>query len=115
MARKRRSARRYARKASRGFRRIGAARGKFGGFLKHGLIGDTTQALGAGVLVGAVTDRVMPQATPYATLGAEYLAGGVGGMAIAEGIKSFIGMPSILSGVFSGILGGQQAQQVESV
>lgn len=91
-------------------RRIGGARGKFGNILKRGLIGDTTQALGSGMLVSAVTNKVAPQATPYAALIAEYMAGGVGGMVLAEGIKSFVGMPSILGGILSGFgLGGQQA------
>ena len=110
-------ARRTFKRASRGIGRIGRARGKFGNILKTGLIGDTTQALGAGLLVGAVTDRVMPQVSPYATLAGEYLAGGVGGMALAEGIKSFIGMPSVLTGLLGGLgLGGSSGNQaVEAV
>lgn len=111
----RRRGRRIGRRASRGLRRIGAYRGKFGGILKTGLIGDTTQALGAGLLVGAVTDRVMPQVTPYATLGAEYLAGGVGGMALAEGVKTFIGMPSVLTGLLGGLGIGGTSQTVDAV
>ena len=109
MARRRRyrRARRYASRIGRGASTIGRYRGKFGGFLKRGLIGDATQALGAGLLVQGVTNRVAPGATPYATLAAEYVAGGVGGMALAEGIKSFIGMPSVLGGLLGGLgLGG---------
>lgn len=103
----RRAGRRYASRIGRGARSIGTYRGKFGGFLKRGLIGDATQALGAGMLVQGVTNRVAPGATPYATLAAEYVAGGVGGMALAEGIKSFIGMPSVLGGLLGGLgLGG---------
>ena len=92
-------------------RRIGSARGKFGNVLKRGLIGDTTQALGSGLLVSAVTNKVAPQATPYAALIAEYMAGGVGGMVLAEGVKSFVGMPSILGQFLQGfgLGGGQQA------
>lgn len=111
MARRRRSRRirRYASRAGSIVRRVGSARGKFGGFLKRGLVGDTTQALGAGLLASAVTDRVMPQATPLTTLAAEYAAGGVGGMVLAEGVKSFVGMPSVIGGFLSGFGLGQPA------
>ena len=119
MARRRR-VRRATRRISRGLGRIGSARGKFGTFLKSGTIGDTTQALGAGLVVGAVTDRVMPQITPFASAAGEYLAGGVKGMVIAELIKPMIGLPSILPNITSGFGGlfGQQtttSQPVESV
>ena len=61
------------------------------------------------MLVSLITDRVAPQATPFATLGAEYLAGGLTGTIAAEGIKSITGQPSILSSVFSGFgIGGSQ-------
>lgn len=111
MARRSRT-RRVTRRARSGIRRIGRGRGKFGNFLKTGLIGDTTQAIGAGKLVGLVTDRVAPQATPFATIGAEYLAGGIGGMVLAEGVKSFAGEPSIL-GQLTGLFGGAQGSRNE--
>lgn len=109
MARRRRfrtSRRRVASRVSGGFRSIGSARGKFGGFLKKGLVGDTTSALGAGVLVGAVADKTVPQYSPYIQLAGEYAAGGVGGMVLAEGIKAMIGAPSVLSGVLGNFTGG---------
>ena len=111
MARRRRSSSRR-RRISGGFRRIGKARGKFGSFLKSGTIGDTTQALGAGLVVSAVTDRLAPQFTPFAAAGAEYAAGGVKGMIIAELIKPIIGLPSILpniTGGFGSLFGGAAA------
>ena len=101
----RRRVSRYGGSVRRVARRGGRARGKIGSFLKTGIIGDTTQALGAGMLASIVTNRVAPQFTPYATLGAEYLAGGVAGTVLAEGIKSFTGQPSILNSL-GGILGG---------
>jgi len=108
----RRRTRRVSRGIRRGIGRIGSARGKFGSFLKSGTIGDTTQALGAGLVIGAVTDRVMPQVTPFASAAGEYLAGGVKGMVIAELIKPIIGLPSILPNItsgFGGLFGGQTA------
>ena len=99
----------YRRRASSTIRRASKGRKSLGSFLKRGIIGDTTQALGAGMLVSLITDRVAPQATPFATLGAEYLAGGLTGTIAAEGIKSITGQPSILSSVFSGFgIGGSQ-------
>jgi hypothetical protein len=95
-----------------GISRIGKARGKFGSFLKKGTIGETTQALGAGLVVSAVTDRLAPQFTPFAAAGAEYAAGGVKGMIIAELIKPIIGLPSILpsiTGGFGSLFGGATA------
>lgn len=103
-----RRVRRYAGRAVSVGRSIGNYRGKFGAVLKRGLLGDTTSALGAGVVVSAVSDRVAPQFTPYATLAAEYAAGGVGGMVGAEAVKMFTGQQSILSGILGGFgLGGQ--------
>ncbi len=75
------------------------SRGKIGSFLKTGVIGDTTQALGAGYLASVITNRVAPQFSMYTSLGAEYLAGGLTGMALAEGIKYVAGGPSIISGL----------------
>ena len=99
----------YRKRASSTIRRASKGRKSLGSFLKRGIIGDTTQALGAGMLVSLITDRVAPQATPFATLGAEYLAGGLTGTIAAEGIKSITGQPSILSSVFSGFgIGGSQ-------
>ena len=105
--------RRIASSVSRGARSFSAGRSKFGGFLKKGIVGDVSSALGSAVLVGAVTDRVAPQFTPYAQIAAEYAAGGVTGMVAAEGLKSILGMPSILSGVLGqglGFLSGSQQQ-----
>lgn len=109
LAKKRRFSRRsVSRRTSSAIRTIGSARGKFGGFLKKGLVGDTTSALGAGVLVGAAADKVVPQYSPFIQLGAEYAAGGVGGMVLAEGLKAMIGAPSVLNGLLGnfGIGGG---------
>lgn len=109
MARRRfRRARSAGRRTVSTFRSIGSARGKFGGFLKKGLVGDTTSALGAGVLVGAVADRAIPQYSPYIQLAAEYAAGGVGGMVLAEGLKAMTGAPSVLNGVLGQFTGGGQ-------
>lgn len=102
-AKKKRVSRRS--RAASGFRRYTKGRGKFGGFLKKGIVGDTTSALGAGFLAQMIGDRVAPQATPFITVGAEYAAGGVTGMIIAEGIKSFTGQPSILNQI-TGLFGG---------
>ena len=105
MAKRRRLTRR--RRVSSGFRSVSRGRSKIGGFLSKGIIGKTTSALGAGMLVGLVTDRVAPQATPFTTLGAEYLTGGVTGMVAAEGLKSITGQQSVLSGLLGGFgLGG---------
>jgi len=82
---------------------ISRGRSKITGVLTRGLVGKTTSALGAGIVVGALADRTVPQASVYASLGAEYLAGGVAGMVLAEGVKSFIGMPSILGQVFQSL------------
>jgi hypothetical protein len=104
--------RRTTRRIKSGISRIGKARGKFGSFLKKGTIGETTQALGAGLVVSAVTDRLAPQFTPFAAAGAEYAAGGVKGMIIAELIKPIIGLPSILpsiTGGFGSLFGGPTA------
>ena len=102
-----RSARRsYSRARSIG-RSYSRGRGKFGNFLKKGLLGDTTQALGAGLVVGAVADRVAPQFSPYVQIGAEYLVGGVGGMVGAEAVKMITGQPSVLGGLLGGVIGGQ--------
>jgi len=81
--------------------RISKGRNKITNLLTHGIVGKTTSALGAGIVVGSLADRTVPQVSVYASLGAEYLAGGVTGMVLAEGVKSFIGMPSILGQVFS--------------
>jgi len=108
----RRRTRRISRGIRRGVGRIGSARGKFGSFLRTGTIGEASSALGAGLVVGAVTDRVMPQVTPFASAAGEYLAGGVKGMVIAELIKPIIGLPSILPNItsgFGGLFGGQTA------
>ena len=108
-----RHSRRITSSIRRGASSFSAGRSKFGGFLKKGIVGDVSSALGSAVLVGAVTDRVAPQFTPYAQIAAEYAAGGVTGMVAAEGLKSILGMPSILSGVLGqgfGFLGGSQQQ-----
>jgi len=106
MAKRRRLSRR--RRVSSGIRRVSRGRKSVGNFLTKGIIGKTTSALGSGMLVGLVTDRVAPQATPFATLGAEFLTGGVTGMVAAEGLKSITGQPSVLSGLIGGFgLGGQ--------
>ena len=105
MARRKTSRRRTV---TRTVRRVSRGRAKFGGFLKRGIIGDTTSALGAGMLVGTVTNRVAPQATPFATLAAEFAAGGVTGMVAAEGLKSITGQQSILTGLIGGFGGGSQ-------
>ena len=101
---RRRTSRRSSR-IRRGASSLGKARGKFGNFLRQGIIGDASSALGAGLIVSAVTNRVMPSITPYASLGAGYLAGGLKGAAVAELIKPMLGMPSILAGI-TGSLGG---------
>jgi len=108
MARRRKTTRR--RRVSSGVRRVSKGRAKIGGFLSKGLVGKVASSLGAGMLVGLVTDRVAPQATPFATLGAEYLTGGVTGLVAAEGLKSITGQPSILSSFIGGLGfgGGQQ-------
>lgn len=103
MATRRRRFTRTVRKASR-------SRAKFGGFLKRGIVGDTTSALGAGMLVGTVTDRIAPAATPFASLAAEFAAGGVTGMVAAEGLKSITGGQSILSGMIGSFGGGSQQE-----
>lgn len=72
---------------------------KFGGILKKGIIGNTVSALGASQLISLVTNRVAPQATPFAVIAGEYAAGGVTGMVAAEGLKSLTGQPSILTQV----------------
>ncbi len=72
---------------------------KFGGILKRGIIGNTVSALGASQLISLVTNRVAPQATPFAVIAGEYAAGGVTGMVAAEGLKSLTGQPSILTQV----------------
>lgn len=105
--------RRIASSISRGAGSFNRGRAKFGSFLKKGIVGDVSSALGSAVLVGAVTDRVAPQFTPYAQLAAEYAAGGVTGMVAAEGLKSILGMPSIIGGVLNqglGFIGGSQQQ-----
>jgi hypothetical protein len=112
MARRRKST--YRRRASSTIRRASKGRKSFGSFLKRGIVGDTTQALGAGMLIGTITDRVMPSVTPFATLGAEYLAGGLTGTIAAEGLKSITGQPSILSGVLGGFGFGTTSQPTET-
>lgn len=108
MARRRKTTRRRSRVSS-SVRRVSRSRGKLGGFLQKGIVGKVTSSLGAGMLVGLVTDRVAPQATPFATLGAEYLTGGITGLVAAEGLKSITGQPSILSNFIGGFgLGGSQ-------
>ena len=103
----------YRRRASSTIRRVSKSRKGLGSFLKRGIIGETTQALGAGMVVSLITDRVAPQATPFATLGAEYLAGGLTGTIAAEGIKSITGQPSILGGVFGSLGFGSSGQTTE--
>jgi hypothetical protein len=112
MARRRKTS--YRRRASSTVRRVSKSRKGFGSFLKRGIVGDTTQALGAGMLVSLITDRVAPQATPFATLGAEYLAGGLTGAIAAEGIKSITGQPSILGGILGGFGFGATSQPTET-
>ncbi len=112
MARRRKST--YRRRASSTVRRASRGRKSIGSFLKRGIVGDTTQALGAGMLIGTITDRVMPDITPFATLGAEYLAGGLTGTIAAEGLKSITGQPSILSGVLGGFGFGATSQPTET-
>jgi hypothetical protein len=102
-------------RASGGFRRFTSARGKFGGFFKSGLMGDTVSALGASTVTSAVASRVAPQFADIAGAVAGYATGGIGGMALAEFVKNTIGLPSIfqrLGGL--GILGGG-SQQVEQI
>lgn len=115
----RRRTRRAVRRVGRGLRSIGKARGKFGNFLRQGLVGDAASALGAGLIVSAVTNRVMPSITPFAAIGGAYLAGGIKGAVVAELIKPMIGMPSILPSIMGGFGGlfGQSSntQMVESV
>lgn len=94
-------------------KRVGKARGKIGSFFKRGMVGETTSALGASVVTTAITDRVVPQISPYAAVGAEYMAGGATGAILAEIVKSAVGMPSILGNFNIGnILGGGQQQSV---
>ena len=112
MARRRKTT--YRRRASSSIRRASRGRKGLGNFLKRGIVGDTTQALGAGMLVGTITDRIMPDITPFATLGAEYLAGGLTGTIAAEGLKSITGQPSILSGVLGGFGFGSTSQPTET-
>ena len=104
----------YRRKARSTIRRASKGRKGLGSFLKRGIVGDTTQALGAGMLIGTITDKVMPSVTPFATLGAEYLAGGLTGTIAAEGLKSITGQPSILSGVLGGFGFGTTSQPTET-
>lgn len=99
------------RRVSRGIRSMTRGRGKIGSFFKKGMVGDTTSALGASIVTGAITDRVIPQYSTYAQAGAEYMVGGVGGMIGAEVVKSIVGLPSILNGL--NIFGGG-TQQVEA-
>jgi len=111
MARRRRNGTRR-RRISRGIRSFGRARGKFGSFLKKGLVGDATQALGAGLVVSAITDRIAPQFSTFAAPVAEYAAGGVRGMVVSQLIRPLIGLPSILpsiTGGFGGLFGGSTA------
>jgi len=98
-------ARRVYRRARSGVRRYAAGRGKIGSFFKRGVVGDSVSALGAGIVTQAAVGKVAPQASVYAGAAGGYLAGGVVGMIIAEGVKSYLGIPSILSNV-SGLLGG---------
>ena len=93
MAKKRRSRVRSAGSS------INRGQKKFGGILKKGIIGNTVSALGASQLISLVTNRVAPQATPFAVIAGEYAAGGVTGMVAAEGLKSLTGQPSILTQV----------------
>lgn len=102
--------RKFVRRARKTASRVGKTRGKIGSFFKKGMVGDTTSALGASIVTGAVTDRVIPQYSIYAQAGAEYLVGGVGGLIGAEVVKSVVGLPSILNGL--NIFGG--TQQVEA-
>ena len=111
MARRRKTS--YRRRARTTIRRASRGRKSIGSFLKRGIVGDTTQALGAGMLVGTLTDRIMPDITPFATLGAEYLAGGLTGTIAAEGLKSVTGQPSILSGVLGNFGIGATSQPTE--
>lgn len=99
MAKRRRSA---PRRSTTIVRSVSRGRSKVGGFLNKGIVGKVTSSLGAGMLVGLVTDRIAPAATPFATLGAEYLTGGITGLVAAEGLKSITGQPSILSNFIGG-------------
>ena len=109
MARKKTSKRRYTR-AKTVYRRAGKSRGKFGSFLSKGILGETIKAYGAGKVGTIVSDRVMPQATPFVSAGAEYAAGGVKGLIGAELLKMVSGEQSLLSS-FGGFFGGGNQSQ----
>jgi len=108
---RKKTVRRAARTVTRTVRRAAGGRGKLGGFLKKGIVGDTIAAVGAGVVVGAAAQRVSPQLAPFASLGAEFLTGGVVGTIAAELIKPFLGMQSILGNVLN--LSGGSGQSTE--
>ncbi len=111
----RKKARRVTRTVTRTVRRAASGRGKLGSILKRGIVGDTIAAVGAGVVVGAAAQRVIPQAAPFVSLGAEFLAGGAVGTIAAELIKPFLGMQSILGNLTGLFGGGGQSTEVGQI
>jgi len=94
----------YARTVKSVYRRGRTGKGKVGSFLKTGIIGDTTQALGASMLVGSLVSKVAAPYAPVAALGAGYLAGGWKGAVVGEVVKHYLmGAPSVLGGL-SGLI-----------
>jgi len=70
-----------------------------------GLIGSGVKAYGASAFTQILANRIgFGQYGSIAGAGAAYLAGGVTGLAVSEGIKMLAGQPSLITGI-SGNLG----------
>jgi len=109
--------RRTTRVARRVYRRTGRGLGRIRSIFSGGLIGSGVKAYGASAFTQILANRIgFGQYGGIAGAGAAYLAGGVTGLAVSEGIKMLAGQPSLITSLGSNLgFGGGTSQGGMSV